>query len=486
MNKERIDEYVQRCQQLIESSPQMDEENTKVKLIQPFLELLGWNLYSTEVALEYTIPMASGSTHVDYALLVGDSPVVFVEAKPVRSTLTDSEVQQLRSYMRQELDVDWGILTNGKSFEVLTKNRHYNGGEEVSVVQFDLDHLAENPDVLELLTKESIRSGKSDKVAEQVAQTKQAVRHLEENEDSITDSIANVIENDVGELSIDLREQSREFVQSLVSVLREQRHFVGETPDPKTGESNSDKPGIDSAEDTHNPGELEPTENHVTGTILRKNIHGDSDATVAVFPTREAGLSFIKENGAWGFVRVGREFDYVAMYVTGDVRQVKYFAEVDEVVSPSEAELNREPLDYVDRDAIADGKKVVMFKPGTLYEIEHPVQYETKYPQSLQYTTLGRLRNAETTDDLFGDVSKGGADDSKLQEVVLKAVVDNPGSSLRVIHKNSSQITDSPVEWEDGWGNERTRVQDVLQDLRDKGSVQLEDRSWYPAEQTER
>ncbi|WP_211194898.1 hypothetical protein [Halorhabdus amylolytica] len=96
MDRDEITEYVNRCQQLIESSPQMDEENTKVKLVQPFLELLGWDLYSTEVALEYTIPMASGSTHVDYALLVGDSPVVFVEAKPVRSTLTDDEIQQLR------------------------------------------------------------------------------------------------------------------------------------------------------------------------------------------------------------------------------------------------------------------------------------------------------------------------------------------------------------------------------------------------------
>ena len=36
------------------------------------------------------------------------------------------------------------------------------------------------------------------------------------------------MENEVGELTIDLREQSREFVQNLVSVLREQRHFVSE------------------------------------------------------------------------------------------------------------------------------------------------------------------------------------------------------------------------------------------------------------------
>lgn len=226
MNRDVILEYVQRSQQLIESSPQMDEENTKVKLVQPFLELLGWNLYSTEVALEYTVPMASGNTHVDYALLVGDSPVVFVEAKPIRSTLTDDEIRQLQSYMRQELDVDWGILTNGRSFEVLTKNRRDNGGEEVSVVQFELGDLPDNPSVLELLTKESIRSGKSDEVAEQVAETNRAIRYLQNNEDSVTEAVSEAVKNEVGELTIDIREQSRKFTQNLVSVLREQRQFV--------------------------------------------------------------------------------------------------------------------------------------------------------------------------------------------------------------------------------------------------------------------
>jgi len=394
MDRDEIDEYVHRCRQLIESSPQMDEENTKVKLVQPFLELLGWDLYSTEVALEYTIPMASGSTHVDYALLVGDSPVVFVEAKSVRSTLTDDEVQQLRSYMRQELDVDWGILTNGKSFEVLTKNRHRNGGEEVSVVQFDLDDLAENPDVLELLTKESIRSGKSDEVAEQVAQTNRAIRHLQENEDSITESVTEAVENETGDLTIDLEEQSREFVQSLVSVLREQRHFVSEKP---PGESEDD----DESETDDTPDGIEPLENRVAGTIVRKEIEGDADARVAVFPTKESGLPFLKENEAWGFVRVGSDFDYVAMYVTEDVREVKYFAKVSDVVAPDEAELMREPLDYKNRAKIAEGKKVITFEPGSLYELEDPVPFESKYPQSLQYTTLGKLRNAETTDDML-------------------------------------------------------------------------------------
>lgn len=82
MNGEAVREYVEQSQSLLETSPQMDEENTKVKLIQPFLDLLGWNFYSTEVQLEYTVQMGTQSSKVDYALMIGDTPVVFIEANP--------------------------------------------------------------------------------------------------------------------------------------------------------------------------------------------------------------------------------------------------------------------------------------------------------------------------------------------------------------------------------------------------------------------
>jgi hypothetical protein len=235
MDSAAVADHVERCRQLTEASPQMDEENTKVRLVQPFLELLGWDLYSTEVELEYTVPMGSSSTRVDYALLVGDSPVVFVEAKAVGSTLTDENVQQLRSYMRQELEVDWGILTNGVEFDVLTKNYHETDGEEVSVAQFDLDDLAANPDVLDLLTKESIRSGKSDEVAEQVARTNRAIRRLEANEDAVATAVAEAVEDRVGELTVDTADHAREFVQTLVSTLRERREVVGGDPFSEVG-----------------------------------------------------------------------------------------------------------------------------------------------------------------------------------------------------------------------------------------------------------
>ncbi|MFC6825362.1 type I restriction enzyme HsdR N-terminal domain-containing protein [Halopelagius fulvigenes] len=393
MDQDEVNEYVQRSLQLIEASPQMDEQNTKVRLVQPFLELLGWDLYSTEVELEYTIPMASGSTHVDYALLVGESPVVFVEAKPVRSDLTESEVRQLKSYMRQELDVDWGILTNGKEFEVLTKGRDATNGEEVSVVRFSLQDLTENPGVLELLSKESIRSGKADEIAEQVAQTNRVISNLIEEEDEVADAVSEAVESEVGEFPMDLEEQAREFVQSLVSALREQRRFVSENPPSKT----DDPPTTSSGESDA----LQPRANKVVGKISRAEIEGNPDDEVAVFPMQESGLVFLKENAAWGFVRVGRDINYVAMYQSGDVGEVRYFAEVDELVDPFEADLERSPLGYGDRESIEDGKMVVKFKPGTLRELEDPVPFESKYPQALRYTTLGKIREAETTDDLF-------------------------------------------------------------------------------------
>lgn len=408
MDGDDVDDYVTRCRQLIEASPQMDEENTKVRLVQPFLELLGWDFLSTEVELEYTVPMASGSTRVDYALLVGGSPAVFVEAKPVRSTLTESDARQLKSYMRQELDVDWGILTNGKEFEVLTKNRERSGGEEVSVIQFDLDDLTENPTVLELLSKESIRSGQADEIAEQVARTNRAIRRLRENENAVAEAVTDSVEGEIGELTIDLEEQARDFVQSLVSVLREQRQFASDGPPVEPDRSTEE---IADADETETPaeesvaangaGELAPLENHVSGNVSREELEGDDSATVAVFPTRESGLPFLKENEAWGFVRVGSEFEYVAMYVTGDVREVKYLARVDEILEPDEADLLRDPLDYRDGAKIAEGKKVVTFEPGSLSELEEPIPYESKYPQGLRYTTLGAIRNAETTDDVF-------------------------------------------------------------------------------------
>lgn len=398
MDGEAVRNYVEQSRSLLEASPQMDEENTKVKLIQPFVDLLGWNFYSTEVQLEYTVQMGTQSSKVDYALMVGDTPVVFIEAKPARSDLSETDVRQLQSYMRQELSVDWGVLTNGKGFEILNVAGDNNRAGETSIATFDLDEMADNPEILEILTKEAIQSGRADEIARQLTQTNRAIRRLTDREEPIAERLTDVLRDELGDTPLDLEEQSLDFVHDLRHALRERREFIGASTgdgDDTTGdETSDDDPDEEEAE-------IEPVENNVAGTVRRTDIEGDEDAQVAVFPTRESGLPFLFENNAWGFVRVGRDFDYVAMYVTRDVREVRYFATVRDIVAPEDAELAREPTEYVDRAEIADDKMVVRFEANSLYQLEDPIPYETAYPQSLRYTTLGEFRTAETTDDIL-------------------------------------------------------------------------------------
>ncbi len=63
----------------------MDKENTKAKLIQSLLELLGWNVYSAEVELKYptrsTVETPERTTH--FSLMM--------------SLLSSREVQQHRT-----------------------------------------------------------------------------------------------------------------------------------------------------------------------------------------------------------------------------------------------------------------------------------------------------------------------------------------------------------------------------------------------------
>lgn len=100
MDEDTIAEYVERSQAIIDSSPQMNEESTREKLVRPLIELLEWDFYF-EVEPEYPVQMGSTRKKVDYSLILEETPVVFIEVKGNDTTVSDSDRDQLRSYMRQ-------------------------------------------------------------------------------------------------------------------------------------------------------------------------------------------------------------------------------------------------------------------------------------------------------------------------------------------------------------------------------------------------
>lgn len=142
--------------------------------------------------------------------------------------------------------------------------------------------------------------------------------------------------------------------------------------------------------------------NAVQGTISRDELDGPDDTTVAVFPSQTSGVEFLKENNAWGFVHINQQPEYVAMYISDDVQQIRYVARVKEIVPSTEATLARTLESYVgDQAEFDEDKKVVVFEPGSLHELEDPIEYESRVPYSLRYTELGRFKEAQTTDDIL-------------------------------------------------------------------------------------
>ncbi|MUW14776.1 restriction endonuclease subunit R [Halorubrum sp. CBA1125] len=220
MDEETVSNYVERSQSLIDSSPQMDEQNTRSRLVDPFIrDLLGWDFYSTEIEMEYSVQMGSSKKKVDYALFNDGSPVVFVEAKGCDTKITDGHADQLRSYMRQEW-VDWGLLTNGKSFLVFRLRKDGDHPDVEQLGRTQLVDLTANDWMLAALAKESIQSGTSTEIYQRVERRQDAITTLSDQKDAIAESLRETIVEEVGEIVSQPAESlSKTFVDDLISEL---------------------------------------------------------------------------------------------------------------------------------------------------------------------------------------------------------------------------------------------------------------------------
>jgi predicted type IV restriction endonuclease len=243
MDEETVSGYVERSKSLVESSPQMDEQNTRSRLIDPFIrDVLGWDFYSTEIEMEYSVQMGSSKKKVDYALFADGSPALFVEAKGCDTTITDAHADQLRSYMRQEW-VDWGLLTNGKAFRVFRLEKDGDNPDVKRLGETDLVDLTANDWMLAALSKDSIQSGASTDIYQRVERRRQAISTLSEEKDDIAESIRETVVDWVGEVVSQPAESlSKTLVDDLIAELEQdhQGDSVEVTPEPSQSTSEED------------------------------------------------------------------------------------------------------------------------------------------------------------------------------------------------------------------------------------------------------
>jgi len=185
-----IDEYLEHATKLITKYPRMSEANTISQLIEPLLEILGWNTRNLdEVEKEYPIPGGKGDEFVDIALKIDDMPKVFIEAKALATDLKDYLVQQLLNYALLG-NVNWCIVTNGRELRVYNAFWKVVGIEQRLFLRLTINEYKEKFNKLQLLSKESIINNTLDKESE-LAYTKRIISEwFKQNESSVLSDIA--------------------------------------------------------------------------------------------------------------------------------------------------------------------------------------------------------------------------------------------------------------------------------------------------------
>lgn len=337
MNREDWKSFVEKIQSIIANNPNLDEANTKSRIIGPLLKKLGWDPIEGDVRAEFPIKFATSTSHVDYALMVEGSPAVFVEAKALRSDINPGHAKQLIDYGRHK-GVHWCVLTNGKELRVYNSawlDPEEEHTQEALVEALTVGEFVENLDIVEKISKDSITTGKTGQAFKRIKQTNDTIDNLTDHKQEIRANVEELLDDYVGELVKDkVSQTTSQFIQGLIDELSEYPRTV--TPEPDT--------------DSPNEGKVEQPQVNIDLPITSRSKLKEkySGGTVMVTPSSPetcdeetglpSGVGFFKKYRAWGFVRIdsNREIDYLAIYVTNPESAVKYFGKVADIVAPKD------------------------------------------------------------------------------------------------------------------------------------------------------
>jgi hypothetical protein len=139
--KQKFTEFASR---MVSIAPRCaNEESTKLFLILPFLNLLGYDDRNPhEVCPEHHADFSEKYRNkVDLAILKDDLPIIAIECKAVGAPLKDDR-GQLRSYFNAAKTVKMGVLTDGLVYEFYADSDEPNLMDDTAFLVLDLKEVA--------------------------------------------------------------------------------------------------------------------------------------------------------------------------------------------------------------------------------------------------------------------------------------------------------------------------------------------------------
>lgn len=119
------------------------EETTKAALINPFLQVLGYDPTDPRVVvLEYTADVGTKKGEkVDYAIKRDGEVIFLIEAKSAGTALDASKASQLHRYFHNTPTARLAILTDGVRYQIFSDLDKPNIMDEKPFMLFDFEHI---------------------------------------------------------------------------------------------------------------------------------------------------------------------------------------------------------------------------------------------------------------------------------------------------------------------------------------------------------
>lgn len=148
MENERLQRLAERIDAIKASIS--TEEATKTSMIMPFFQLLGYDVFNPlEFVPEYTADVGlKKNEKVDYAIIVDNKPLIFIECKSCNENLNKHSSQLIR-YFNSTVEARFAILTNGIIYKFFTDLDNPNIMDNSPFLTIDILNLKER-DIAEL------------------------------------------------------------------------------------------------------------------------------------------------------------------------------------------------------------------------------------------------------------------------------------------------------------------------------------------------
>lgn len=203
------------------------EINTRRKLIDPLLELLGWDTGGPDVILEYPIKIGSRTINVDFALSTNGKPSVLIEAKAFSTSLSDDYSDQIISYCRVE-DVRWAGLTNGRQLKIFDAGK---GRKESLICEIDLTSPSYYLTELSILHKDAISSGESNTIVTNLMNRKKAIFKVRESKNEIISNYSRMLNQLLGDYDDNLIQNiSNQLASKTIELFENESGFIRVEP----------------------------------------------------------------------------------------------------------------------------------------------------------------------------------------------------------------------------------------------------------------